>query len=106
MAEASDTRTLEIRFKGMLARIFSDGVVTEEERSELTRAMSSGDLPADRVQQVMIDFLSKTFRHFNADSRITDGERQKLRVIIDELKLPDACVPPEVKRALAPSSDE
>ena len=101
MAEPVEIRSLEIRFKGMLARIFSDGVVTEEERAELTKAMTSGDLPADRVQAVMIDFLSKTFRHFTADGRITDTERDKLRLIVDELKLPDDCVPEGVKRAIA-----
>ena len=91
----------ELRLKGMLARIFSDGVVTDDERAELSQAIAGGMLPADRVQRVMIDFLAKTFAHFTADGEITDGERTKLRLIVGELALPADCVPDAVKRALA-----
>ncbi|WP_394822166.1 hypothetical protein [Pendulispora albinea] len=84
----------------MLARIFSDGVVTDEERTELWTAVTTGGLDAARVDALLVDFLQKSFSHFSADGRLTDGERKKLRLIVNELALSQEHLPPAIQRAL------
>lgn len=98
---SSNPEKQELRFKGMLARIFSDGVVTPEERAELDAALTSGELPIERAAAVILDFVAKSFSHFTADGQITESERAKLRLIVSELHLPEDAVPDAVRRALA-----
>lgn len=88
-------------FKGMLARIFSDGVVEPEERAELRAKLKDGSITADQARATMIEFLRTTMKHVMADGKVTDRERDKLRTMLAELALPDDCVPDEVKRAVA-----
>jgi len=96
----SDSASVERRFTGMLARIFSDGIVTDDERKELWTAVATGGLPASRVDALLIDFIRKSFSHFSADGRLTDSERGKLRLMVDELALSQESLPDEVRRAL------
>ena len=86
--------------KGLLARIFSDANVDEAERAELRARLSSGELPAEDAQATMIEFLNTTYRHAMADGVLSDREKERLRSIIMELELPNACVPEEVKQAI------
>ncbi|WP_394842766.1 hypothetical protein LZC95_37560 [Pendulispora brunnea] len=96
----SDSASVERRFTGMLARIFSDGIVTDEERKELWTAVATGGLPAARVDALLIDFIRKSFSHFSADGRLSDSERGKLRLMVDELALSQESLPDEIRRAL------
>lgn len=96
MAEAS----IDKAFKGMLARIFSDGVVEPAERAELKAKLASGGMSADVARATMLDFLRTTMKHVGADGKVSDGERTKLKTILAELALPDDCVPTEVKEAI------
>ena len=96
MAEAS----IDKAFKGMLARIFSDGVVEPAERAELKAKLASGGLSAEQARATMVDFLRTTMKHVNADGKVSDREKDKLKAILAELALPDDCVPDEVKAAL------
>ncbi|HWL85300.1 MAG TPA: hypothetical protein VNO21_05835, partial [Polyangiaceae bacterium] len=68
----SDTRSAERRFTTMLGRIFSDGVVTDEERTELWTSVATGGLDAKRVDSLLVGFLRETFSQFAADGVITD----------------------------------
>jgi uncharacterized membrane protein YebE (DUF533 family) len=88
------------QLKGMLARIFSDGQVDDAERNELRTRLSSGTLPAADAQATMLEFLNATYRHAMADGVLSDAEKARLRSIILELELPNACVPEEVKQAI------
>ena len=97
---ADDLDRFELRFKGMLARIFSDGVVTDDERAELRAAIASEALPRERVNATIDGFLRTSFRHFAADGRFTDSEKSKLRLIVTELSLPEATLPEEIRRVL------
>jgi len=96
----SDTHSVERRFTGMLARIFSDGVVTDEERTELWTTVTTGGLDAKRVDALLLDFLNKSFSQFAADGIITDSERSKLRVMVNELGLSQEHLPEEIRGAL------
>ena len=88
------------RFKGMLARIFSDGVLSQEERLELDGMLRMGDLDAAAIARTMSEFLHASFEHAKADGVITPREKQKLALIVRELRLPESAVPEEVKRLL------
>jgi len=92
--------SIDKAFKGMLARIFSDGVVDAKERAELKAKLGSGGLTPEVARATMIEFLETTMKHVMADGKVTDRERAKLQLILKELALPDDCVPAEVKRAI------
>jgi hypothetical protein len=96
-----DPARLELRFKGMLARIFSDGVVTDDERNELRAAIDSGKLTQEQLNATIDSFLRTSFRHFSADGRFTDTEKSKLKLIVAELALPESRLPEDVRRILA-----
>jgi hypothetical protein len=87
------------RLKGMLARIFADSVVEAAERKELDALLAS--LSKEVVRETMIDFLSASMKHVLADGKISDREKEKLRVMVMELELPNDCIPDEVRRAIA-----
>jgi len=89
------------RFKGLLARVFSDGVLTKEERSELDEMQKSGALDAKTIETTMSEFLRTSFEHAKADGVITAREKSKLALIVRELRLPEAAVPEEVRRLLS-----
>lgn len=86
--------------KGMLARIFADGVVEAHERSELDAKLKSGALSHDVVRATMLDFLRTSFAHVKADGVVTPREKERLTTIVDELALPSDCVPYEIKKAI------
>ena len=96
----SDSPSAERRFIGMLARIFSDGVVTDAERTELWTSVATGNLDAQRVDALLLDFLKKSFSQFSADGVLTDSERKKLRVMVNELGLAEDHLPTEILSAL------
>ncbi len=91
----------ELMLKGMLARIFSDGVVEPRERAELEALRKKGDLTPAQIEKVMTDFLHTTLKYSKADGVITDMEKKRLRAIVEELGLPDASIPEDVKKILA-----
>ena len=93
--------TIDKPFKGLLARICADGVVEPEERAELAAKLRSGALAHDVARATMLDFLKTSFSRVTADDVVTDRERARLKAIVDELALPDDCVPDEIKQALA-----
>lgn len=90
----------ELMLKGLLARIFSDGVVEPKERAELDALRAKGDLTLEQIEKVMVDFFQKTLTYSKADGVITDKERMRLRAIVDELALPESAVPAEVRDLL------
>ena len=96
----SEAPVVDKKLKGMLARIFSDGVVEPSERVELDRHLGAGTLSSETVRATLLDFLRTTMKHVNADGEVSETERAKLRVIITELELPNDCIPDEVKRAI------
>ncbi|MDB4992948.1 MAG: hypothetical protein JWM74_380 [Myxococcaceae bacterium] len=94
----------ELRFKGMLARVFSDAVLEDAEKAELTEAVKSSGLTSDQVKHAIHSFTATTFKHASADGVITDRERERLRAIVGavkELGLPDDCIPADVRSAVA-----
>ena len=93
----------ELRFKGMLARVFSDAVLEDAEKGELTEAVKSGGLTNDQVKQAIFAFTATTYKHAAADGAITDRELDRLRAIlaaVKELGLPDDCIPDDVRSAI------
>ena len=96
----SEAPAVDKKLKGMLARIFSDGVVEPSERAELDRHLAAGTLSSETVRATLLDFLKTTMKHVSADGEVSDAERAKLRVIVTELELPNDCIPDEVKRAI------
>ncbi len=95
------SENVDKRLKGMLVRIFSDGVVEPKERAELDALLASGQLSKESVRATMIDFLNGSMKHVLADGTVSDREREKLRVIVTELELPNDCIPDEVRRAIS-----
>jgi len=97
----SDTpQSAERQFTGMLARIFSDGVVTEAERTELWTSVAKNGLDAKRVDTLLLEFVEKSFSHFAADGIITDAERIKLRLIVNELGLAQEHLPHQIREVI------
>jgi hypothetical protein len=93
----------ELRFKGMLARVFSDAVLEDAEKAELTEAVKNGSLTGDQVRQVIFTFTTTTFKHASADGVLTDRELGRLRAIVsmvDGLGLPGDCIPADVRVAV------
>lgn len=88
------------RLLGMLARIFSDGVLEDAERAELQEHLRSGALTPESARATMSEFLLTTMKHALADGTVTERERAKLRLIVDTLALPADCIPEDVKKAL------
>jgi len=101
MSDDVDPQRLELRFLGLLAKIFSDGVITDAERAELHARTQDGALSPDRIRAVMLHFLTTSLAHITADGKVTRREHDKLRLIVDELALPEDSVPEEVRRVLA-----
>ncbi len=89
------------KLKGMLARIFSDAVVEDAERSELEAYLASGALSAAEVQEVVADFVATTWKITMADGVITDVEKKRLAEIVKVLRLDPAALPAEWAKALA-----
>jgi len=84
------------KLKGMLARIFSDGEVSDEERDELKSYLAPGAfmMPSD-VRDVLADFVATTWKITIADGVVSDAEKRRLRTIVAELEIDRALLPPE-----------
>lgn len=95
-----DKNVSKRRFKGMLARVFSDGVVEDSEQAEIKAFLSSGELSPDEVRDVVMDFVQTTWRLTVADSEISEREAQRLKEIVRVLEIPHASLPPEWLRAI------
>ncbi len=90
----------EERLRECLARVFADGVLDESERDELKAIYARGTMMVPVVKRIFTEFVTATYADVMADGVVTDDERAKLRAIVQGLKLPDACVPDEVRKAL------
>jgi tellurite resistance protein len=77
-----------------LARIFSDAVVDEDERSGLRAFLASGELSASQTKEVFESFVATTWKATMEDGHISETELQRLREIIRVLQL-DASVLPK-----------
>lgn len=88
------------RFKGMLARVFSDGTADPQERTELELFLSSGELSPDDITEVVVDFAKTTLRITLADGKITPHERARLNEIVNVLQIPQSLLPYEWYAAL------
>ena len=91
----------EARLRTMLARVFADGVLEDDERKELQGLYTEGGLLRNRVKEIFLELLRDTHASVIADGVVTDDDKRRLRGIIDGLKFPPDLVPEEVKRALA-----
>lgn len=87
----------ERRLLGMLARVFSDGVVTQDERAELLSGLAASKLEPERVVRVVDDFMKRSFTHFVADGKLTESEISKARLIVHELGLREEQLPAALK---------
>ncbi len=81
------------KLKGMLARIFSDAAVDENERVELRAYLSSGALSMAEIKEVVHDFCETTWKITMADGVVSDVERQRLNEIVKVLGLDVADLP-------------
>lgn len=81
------------KLKGMLARIFSDASVDDEERGELKAYLSSGALTLSEVKDVVNDFVHTTWKITMADGVVSDVERQRLQEIVKVLGIDRADLP-------------
>ena len=88
------------RFKGMLARVFSDAVVDDSEAEAVRAFLASGELSPEDVKIVVMDFVQTTWRVTVADSEISDKERARLKEIVRVLELPHSSLPLEWAKAI------
>lgn len=88
------------RFKGMLARVFSDAVVEDSEAAEIKAFLDSGELSPDEATGVVMDFVQTTWRVTVADSEISDKERARLKEIVRVLEIPQSLLPPAWAQAI------
>jgi hypothetical protein len=85
----------------MLARVFADGQIDPDEKAELEAMWKSGGLTKEQVHGVMKEFMARTLSHITADKVVTEAEKQKLRLIVTELEIPNECIPDEARKLLA-----
>ncbi len=83
------------KLKGMLARIFSDAVAEEGEGKELAEYLASGTLADAEIKEVIADFVATTWKITIADGVVSDREKQRLREIVEVLKLEGDALPAE-----------
>ncbi len=88
------------KFKGLLARIFSDAVADDSERDELKAFVASRLLTDDEVKEVVADFVETTWKITIADGVVSDKEKQRLREIVAVLALPPDSLPAAWTKAL------
>jgi uncharacterized tellurite resistance protein B-like protein len=84
----------QAKFKGLMARIFSNAEVDEAERRELQDFISLGLLTAAERDVVVQSFTATTWKSANADGVLSEVEKKRLRSIADELKLAPEDLPP------------
>lgn len=75
------------KFKGLLARIFSNADVDEAERAELLDFLASGALSQPERREVVDAFVATTWKTANADGKLSEIETQRLRTIASILGL-------------------
>lgn len=90
----------EDKLMGLLERIFADEIVDVGERTELRAFQQSGALDAARIEAVFVRFVEKRWGEAMADDRLTGREALLLSRILDELELPEARVPMQLRMAL------
>jgi hypothetical protein len=90
----------EDKLMGLLERIFADEIVDVGERTELRAFQQSGALDAARIEAVFVRFVEKRWGEAMADDRLTGREALLLSRILDELELPVARVPMQLRMAL------
>jgi hypothetical protein len=92
------SKDFEAQLMNLLNRIFEDHVVTAEERSSLIEFQAG--LDAMRVQRVFKSFVEKKWSEVVAEGAISEFDKLTLRLVLEELNLPDAAVPEKLRRAL------
>ena len=91
------------KLKGMLARIFSDAMAEDSERTELKAYLSSGELSMAEVKEVFDDFVQTTWKITIADGVVSEIERQRLNEIVRVLGLEIDTLPVEWVQVLRSS---
>jgi Tellurite resistance protein TerB len=89
------------KFKGMLARIFSDAAADQAERAELAAYLASGALTPAEINEVVQDFVDHTWKIAMADGVVSDVEKKRLREIVAVLRLDHATLPAAWASALS-----
>ena len=84
-----------------LTKIFSDGVVDEDEKSSLRASLASGELTNAQLHEVFADFVAVTWKGTIDDGRVTDMEIKRLREIVRVLGLDANALPKEWRSLLA-----
>jgi hypothetical protein len=79
--------------RALLERIFEDGVVEPNERSDLQAFYRTGGLTVSEARATFAAFVEDTWGEVIADGVLTDDEIQKLEAIVRELRLPPNTVP-------------
>ena len=87
MVYAARTMDPQAKFKGLLARIFSNAEVDETERSELGEFIAGGLLTNAEREAVVRSFIATSWKSANADGVLSEVEKKRLRSIAEELKL-------------------
>lgn len=85
----------------LVRNIFEDGVVTSEERRDLTALLRSSGLTVNEVRAVYALFVKQTWGEVLLDDVITEEELAKLSTIVEALRLPHDVTPESVRAVLA-----
>lgn len=93
-------RPAQRKLLALVEKIFADGVVTQEERSELVSLYAGAGLTVSEVKAVFASFVDETWSAAKADCVVTADELERVRIIVRELRLPPGCLPREIAAAL------
>ena len=91
-------RPAEAKLWRLLGEIFADNVVTAEERALLIDLQA--ELPPQLVARVFAQFVEKKWGEALADGVVTEEEKLALQRVLEELQLPEAAVPADLRRVL------
>jgi hypothetical protein len=86
------------RLAAFLPRALTDGVLDETEKRELRGMLTSGVLTRGDVQEIFGDFLRGVHNDILQDGAVSAEERERLRSIVRELRIPHDFLPPEMAR--------
>lgn len=89
------------KLAALLPRVMEDGQLDGAEKKELIANLESGLLGREAVRAVFREFLENLHREVMSDGVLDDDERERLRTVVRELRIPQSFLSPEILAIVA-----
>ena len=84
------------QLSALLPRVMADGKLDESEKTELLGLLQKGVLTALDVKEAFAQYLKFLQNEVLEDGVVTEGERERCRAAVLELRIPRAFLTPEM----------